>query len=341
MYLPLRLPWIIHCQRSMSHGATELEGRDSAPGVGPSTSSRKWRRRQRIEDLLASCSTEVLKFERGAAREVAAAEHATRLIAARSSLHIAPALPPVVPSSSSCLSAPSALLEQPQLSTDMDDNTRSRSATVLQGPTSLQDGTPEPQPDGTPEQRGSCRRGSAASIATELLRLLARDNTVLECNVRDYDIALSSTIEEAVRLKVEVRQLEGACGQMDQLRNLLQREMRVRSQLRHQNAHLLDRHHNLLAAIRQAAEADDGESASLIHGLIAENTALRRLLSKVGSSQEASAGGARQRSLPEGVRAHGLQSSQNIGFSGDNASAVTLADRNADLFAEEIHAAEL
>jgi len=159
--------------------------------------------------------------------------------------------------------------------------------------TVLTSGGPQ-ESDGSGKDSG----GDVSAIATELLRVLAHDNTVLECNIRDYDIALNSTIEEVVRLKSEARQLESACGQIGQLRELLQREMRACSELRDQNAWLSNRRDNLINAMKEAAEASDGESSTVIDGLISQNTMLRRLLSSAeAASSDSSAIASRIASL--------------------------------------------
>jgi len=326
----------------MSCSSAELEER--AVGIG-SSPSKKWRRRQRIEDLLASCSSEVLKFERGAAREVAASEHAIRLISERSSLLPGALLGPVAPSSAS--SSPARpQLRQPAYPAALTDATPGSPASLVavlplgHAPDAISAQFPC---DAAVDHSRS--RDSAASLASELLRLLAQDNTILECNIRDYDVALTLTMQEVVQLRSEVRQMGSTCSQMGQLRELLDREMRVRSQLRSENASLLDRHHCLLAGIRHAIEADDGESVSLISGLISENTALRRLLSSAFIDTADSAVGGHSPALFRGSRNVGIgagavSSKETSIFDGNGASA-TLADSTADVLDEEIHAPSL
>lgn len=263
--------------RPHAESTADLESHSSRHSSHSSSSSRRWSRRQRIEEILASCSNEVLRLERGAAREAAAAEHATRLIAARSSIQA---------KQSAGAPAPSSPLSQPLAS-----HTQTSPGNDFCGECTLPEISPKAvavveSPQDTEGTRHPLvqKRASATSIATELLRLLARDNTIMESNIQDYDVALSKTLEEVVRLRGEVRQLESARIQKDQLRKLLQHEMQVRTQLRNQNAQLLNQHHNLLSGIRLAAEAHDGYesgTSAVINGLISENISLRRLLSSV------------------------------------------------------------
>lgn len=374
--------------RPMSRGAADLKGPASSNG---STPSKKWRRRQCIEDLLASCSVEVLKLERGAAREVAASEHAVRLISARSLSQSASSAPPLELSSSS--SAPAPLPAQRPAQTGH-VNGSSRDST----PEGIAIVAPAQQPSMIVEERlapdgvldstawasrstatadgklaqSHCAtertsqgpRGSASAVGTELLRVLARENTVLECNIRDYDTALNGTIEEAVRLKSEVRQLESVCGQVGQLRELLQREKMACSELRDHNAFLAARRVDLMTAVRQAAEVSDSESSFLIDGLISQNTALRRLLSAVETGSSKTSLAANQVALrwSRGNAFNGspdecdvlVGSSQQAGGIEPNdllrvfkpaeddcagtVASSALADRSADVLAEEIHA---
>lgn len=348
----------------MSRSPADLEG--LPPNKG--TTSKKLRRRQRIEDLLASCSTDVLKLERGAAREVAASEHAVRLLRARSSSGPAsPAFIPAAPASSSSSAPP--VPQPPRWQSVTGGPVVPVSPCAADGAGSLGDsgdlGMEEDAAASSlaaaPQMPASLRsaaedrdRASAASIAAELFRVLAWDNTVLECNIRDYDTALNCTIEEVSRLRCEVRQLEGTCSQAGQLRDLLAREMRVRSRLRDQNAQLQERHHALLTAARQAVDISDSEGAALVEDFIAENSALRRLLSfaEAGSSQDGLAASARAGLLEGDISGRSTQNERtrrrrqvfDREGSSDTGTAsastdiltATLADDTADVCAEEI-----
>lgn len=124
------------------------------------------------------------------------------------------------------------------------------------------------------------------ALAMQLLRMLAHDNTVMECNLREYDEALGCTLREVVRLKAEVHQMEHVCGQVGQLQALLHREMHVHAQLKQENLELQDKNHELCSVIQEAAEVADPEGAAIIDGLIYENTALRRLLFRTDALEQ-------------------------------------------------------
>lgn len=106
-----------------------------------------------------------------------------------------------------------------------------------------------------------------------------RDNTVLECNLQDHDTALHHALQDVLRLKTQLFQLDGACGQVRQLQELLSHEMHHRERLRQENSGLQERNRELVSVIQEATEAaDDDENAALIQDLAVENNALRALL---------------------------------------------------------------
>merc|ERR1711933_272847 len=92
--------------------------------------------------------------------------------------------------------------------------------------------------------------GSRPTLTSTSLGALAHDNTVLECNLRDYELALRSALQEAQSLRFEMAQMENACGQVGKLRELLQRESKVRQELQEENTALTRKGRELTAVIR-------------------------------------------------------------------------------------------
>jgi len=129
---------------------------------------------------------------------------------------------------------------------------------------------------------GACHGSASTQAATSsIMEALAHDNTVMECNLRDYDVALRSAMLQVLRLRMDAAQMEAACGQLGQLQELVSREMRAHAQLREENVQLLEKHYELTSVIRRALETheeEDAESAALIKELTSENSALRALL---------------------------------------------------------------
>eukprot|EP00929_Paragymnodinium_shiwhaense_P093210 TRINITY_DN53359_c0_g1_i1.p1 TRINITY_DN53359_c0_g1~~TRINITY_DN53359_c0_g1_i1.p1 ORF type:complete len:408 (+),score=96.87 TRINITY_DN53359_c0_g1_i1:291-1514(+) len=112
-----------------------------------------------------------------------------------------------------------------------------------------------------------------------LMESLARDNTVLECDLRDYASALEASMREAVRLRVEAGRMETACNQLGQLQEVLSRERQALSHLRDENLRLLERNREITLVVEQAMGAnDDEDNLALLEELSAENAALRELL---------------------------------------------------------------
>jgi len=137
-----------------------------------------------------------------------------------------------------------------------------------------------PQPIPSSETRDSPAEPVDTSAAHSLLEALAKDNTVMECNIRDYDMALRAAMKEVLTLRTDVMQMETACGQLGQLKELLAREAQAHANLREEHWQLADKNNELVSVIREALAADDHdvEHVSLIDTLVSENNALRALL---------------------------------------------------------------
>jgi len=120
---------------------------------------------------------------------------------------------------------------------------------------------------------------NSAAIASRVLEALARDNTVLECNMRDYGVSLQHAVQEVLLLRTEIAQLEDVCKLVSRWQAHLGVEVHRSKLLWEENNQLRERHQELVAVIQEAAEAsDDQESMTLIQGLITENNVLRRTL---------------------------------------------------------------
>lgn len=133
---------------------------------------------------------------------------------------------------------------------------------------------------GTPAPRSP---GEEAARATALIESLTRDNMILECNLRDYEAALQAVVHEVQRQKAEVVRLKAVCSQHSERAELLAQESAACvpyiAALREENLRLTERNQELMLVIREAAEAeDDTEYEAFVHGLVAENQMLRKLL---------------------------------------------------------------
>lgn len=118
-----------------------------------------------------------------------------------------------------------------------------------------------------------------AVMAVQILEVMAQDNTVMECNLRDYDDALCVAMREALHLRAEVAEMEKVQGHVSLLQDILSGEIKVHDQLREEHHQLSVQNHELLTAMYEAASSDeDHENAVLIEGLIMENTMLRSSL---------------------------------------------------------------
>lgn len=260
------------------------------------SSSKETKRKKRIEDLVASCSEDIAKLQQGAAIELAASSHATQLLIERASQS----------TSSSAVGA--------------------RQLAISEQAYHAQSAKEEWIPQGATDVDTTDQELTTSPITTDLLRVLCQDNTVLESNIRDYDIALNCVIEEVMRLRQEAHQLESTFAQMSELRDLLKREMRFTSQLHEENSRLHRRPVALLTAMREASLTKEDKHDSLISDLISENNALRRLSGSAAPFEIADYG-------CQGIDAR--QSSRGPIFANDGTLA-TSPSYSADVSVEEI-----
>jgi len=216
-------------------------------------------RRHRIDELLAGCREELRRFELYTAQEAADAEvfsqQATHKVFTRVT---SPAFP-------SAVSSANASARIVGTSNGEAQKAAASSSAPLQGHAAS----------------GELDRTQTADIALNLLQSLVQANTVLECNLSDYDAALCSTIREVFRLKADIAQMEAKCGvgRIRHLEDMICQEMRAHSRLKMENVALMDKNRELLSVIQEAMQSTaDEETTALIWALLAENNSLRQLL---------------------------------------------------------------
>lgn len=138
---------------------------------------------------------------------------------------------------------------------------------------------PLPGAAGSPQPKEASPQDAVAVMAVQILEVMAQDNTVMECNLRDYDAALCTAMQEALHLRAEVAEMDKVQGHVTLLQDILSSEIKVHDQLREENRQLRVQNHELMTAIHEAVASDeDHDSAVLIEGLIMENTMLRSSL---------------------------------------------------------------
>eukprot|EP00747_Dinoflagellata_sp_TGD_P104875 gnl/TRDRNA2_/TRDRNA2_169374_c1_seq1.p1 gnl/TRDRNA2_/TRDRNA2_169374_c1~~gnl/TRDRNA2_/TRDRNA2_169374_c1_seq1.p1 ORF type:complete len:452 (-),score=87.16 gnl/TRDRNA2_/TRDRNA2_169374_c1_seq1:33-1388(-) len=116
------------------------------------------------------------------------------------------------------------------------------------------------------------------SVVLGLVRAMVHDNTVMACNMHDYEAVLSAALTEMYRLRSEVSQMESVCNKISRLQELLAAEMRAHAKLRQENTNLAAQNEELMSLIMDSAEAGyDTEYEAFTESLIIENEMLRKL----------------------------------------------------------------
>lgn len=57
----------------------------------------------------------------------------------------------------------------------------------------------------------------------------------MECNLQDYQAAIAAAVQEATYLQTEIAQLEGTCGKVIQLQDLLEQEIHASGSISEEN----------------------------------------------------------------------------------------------------------
>jgi len=264
--------------------------------------------REAINELLSSCAEEILNFERDAAREAMASQNLLRMLRSRANASTGKGATTTAPCQPvDCLESlalignmdperevskhiyePSIAGRQAEKHLAASSGREAEEKPVENLDVHAKVATDVTTPAGPivdATQAGSsgniCATSSecCASLTSGLLEILAHDNTVMECNLQDYEAALSSAIQESIQLKTEVTQMAKVCDSVNQLQDLVAKEMQVHANLREENIFLMEKHHELISVLKRAAETDcDDASAALIDELVSENSMLRILL---------------------------------------------------------------
>jgi len=112
----------------------------------------------------------------------------------------------------------------------------------------------------------------------------------MECNLQDYQAAICAAVQETTYLQTEIAQLEGTCGKVIQLQDLLEQEIHASSSISEENNLLKQKIFELVNVIKEAVEAtEDDEGLAIIEDLMQENDALRTYLFCPGSMVPSSA----------------------------------------------------
>eukprot|EP00931_Biecheleriopsis_adriatica_P094951 TRINITY_DN68580_c0_g1_i1.p1 TRINITY_DN68580_c0_g1~~TRINITY_DN68580_c0_g1_i1.p1 ORF type:complete len:315 (-),score=81.82 TRINITY_DN68580_c0_g1_i1:17-961(-) len=134
-------------------------------------------------------------------------------------------------------------------------------------------------PEGGALQTAAKQEDRTSAIAASLIPALVKDNTVLESNLRDYDLALQAALQELLRVRAEAVEMQSLKNEAAAVNEWLRQEHHARQQLQAKKLALQGRQQDLLAVLQEAAAADDDERAeALVKALAAENSALRSML---------------------------------------------------------------
>eukprot|EP00927_Polykrikos_kofoidii_P000546 TRINITY_DN1019_c0_g2_i1.p1 TRINITY_DN1019_c0_g2~~TRINITY_DN1019_c0_g2_i1.p1 ORF type:complete len:400 (-),score=62.73 TRINITY_DN1019_c0_g2_i1:188-1387(-) len=296
---PLSAAVIAEGARSDDDVPSSASSNDLTSSRGSRPSTRGHARRKRIGDLLASCAADIASVERGVADEAALCVRNARVLQARLSTRcrgesgglgdvdgdiVAAGRPDthsdgeVLATAESDVNANTDSSRQHFLATGSDCTEAARAETS--GGNGCGNGTCS-EAVGTSDGIADInRRPTGGAVASGLLEALAQDNTVMECNLRDYDSALRVAMHEVLRLKSDVAQMETACSELGRLENLYSREMQVQARLQQENLQLLERQRQIMSIINEALNVkdDDAETSALVNDLMAENNSLRNLL---------------------------------------------------------------
>ncbi|CAE7861098.1 Ift88 [Symbiodinium microadriaticum] len=122
-------------------------------------------------------------------------------------------------------------------------------------------------------------RGAVLLAAEKLIPALVEDNTVLEGNLRDYQLALRSAVKELYRVRGEVAECHSLLQEASSYKLLLRQEHQAQQQLLEEQLRLDERHDQLLSLLQAASSAEDDERGdSLLVALARENSFLRARL---------------------------------------------------------------
>jgi hypothetical protein len=251
--------------------------------------------KQRVETLIAACADDIARLEHTAARELAASNRLTILLDGRSNsplnkVELPQALDEEVAESTAesedaCISSKTAPTHDKTIENIVEarqkDLQRNREADKQDKKVAVSEaGALAAVCDGS--------SNSSAQLSI-LLKALAHDNTVMECNLQDYQAAIAAAVQEATYLQTEITQLEGTCGKVIQLQDLLEQEIHASSSISEEN-NLKQTNFQLVNVIKEAAEAtEDDEGLAIIEDLMQENDALRTYLFCPGSMVPSSA----------------------------------------------------
>jgi len=263
---------------------------------------RRRLRKQRVETLLTACAKDIARLEHTAARELAASYRLAILLDGRSTSPSDKVEPPQVldeEAAESTAESEEACITSEMAS--MQDKSVENAVEASQKDLQLLNNLDEQEMADKKDTKAAASEAGASAVVcdgssnssaqlTMLLEALAHDNTVMECNLQDYQAAICAAVQEATYLQTEIAQLEGTCGKVIQLQDLLEQEIHASSSISEENNLLKQKIFELVNVIKEAVEAtEDDEGLAIIEDLMQENDALRTYLFCPGSMVPSSA----------------------------------------------------
>ena len=201
--------------------------------------------------LLASCASDLSSLEKLAMRDVSTSQKLISLLRERSS-------------------------KEKQEIPESEQEKESRDTKILSCWEALgEDFNQQRSEDDLPPEE----RRALFQAAKQMIPLLVRENTVMESNLRHYEVALQRALEELFRVRGEAIEVSTLMKQATSIKRYLRAEHQAQQELQEEQMRQEARHEHLISLLHEAANAQDEERTfTLIQALAYENSVLRSML---------------------------------------------------------------